>query len=123
MPLFEGGLRFAQVSQAQSAYRQAQADERSLKDGLVVALEQNWAALQDTIETVGVQQKQLIAAEERAKIAAAEYSTGFITYDNWSIIEDNLVSAKTRYLGAEANALLAEATWIQAKGETLEYAE
>jgi outer membrane protein TolC len=79
--------------------------------------------LQDAIETVEVQKKQLDAAEERAKIAEAEYATGFISYDNWTIIEDNLVSAKTRYLDAEANALFAEANWVQAKGEVLEYAQ
>jgi hypothetical protein len=44
-----------------------------------------------------------------------------IAYDNWTIIEDALVRAKSALLDAEANALLAEASWIQAKGETLEY--
>jgi len=58
---------------------------------------------------------------QRSKIAEVEYATGFIGYDNWTIIEDNLVSAKASYLNAQANALLAEASWIQAKGETLEY--
>ena len=78
--------------------------------------------------TVGVmddsdEAAQLEAAQERARIAEAEYSTGFITYDDWTIIEDNLVSAKINHLNAQANALLAEANWIQAKGETLEYAQ
>ncbi|MFA5363473.1 MAG: TolC family protein, partial [Candidatus Omnitrophota bacterium] len=123
LPIFEGGLRRAQVSQAQSAYRQAEADERSVRDSAVVALEQTWASLQDAAETVGVQGKALDAAVERSKIAAAQYSTGFITFDNWTIIEDNLVTAKKSFLDAQANALLAEAGWIQAKGETIEYAQ
>jgi outer membrane protein TolC len=123
MPIFEGGLRFAQVSEAKAVYNQAEANERSTKDAVIVALEQAWVTLQDSVETVDVQYKSLVAAKERAKIAEAQYSTGFITYDNWSIIEDNLVRAKTDYLNAEANALLAEANWIQAKGETLEYAQ
>ena len=123
MPIFEGGLRLAQVSQAQSLLNQLKENERSTRDGLVVSLAKTWAALQDAIETVGVQNKNLIATEERSKIAEAEYATGFITYDNWTIIEDNLVQAKISYLSAQANALLAEANWIQAKGETLEYAK
>jgi len=123
MPIFEGGLRLAQVSQAQGLLNQLKENERSTRDGLVVGLARTWAALQDAIETVGVQYKNLIATEERSKIAEAEYATGFITYDNWTIIEDNLVQAKTTYLSAQANALLAEANWIQAKGETLEYAQ
>ena len=123
LPLFEGGLKAAQVSQAQAAYQQAVADGRSLRDTAIVNLEQAWADLQDAIETVDVQNKSLAASEERAKIAQAQYSTGFISFDNWIIIENDLVSAKKAYLEAQANALLAEADWIQAKGETLEYAK
>jgi len=123
MPIFEGGLRLAQVSQAKALLNQLQANERSTKDGILLTLAQAWAALQDAIETVDVQYKSLIATEERAKIAEAQYSTGFISYDNWTIIEGNLVSAKTAYLNAQSNAVLAEASWIQAKGDVLEYAQ
>jgi len=123
MPIFEGGLRLAQVSQAQGLLNQLKENERSTKDGLIVSLAKTWAALRDAIETVDVQYKNLLATEERSKIAEVEFGTGFITYDNWTIIEDNLVQAKTGYLNAQANALLTEANWIQAKGVVLEYAE
>lgn len=123
MPIFEGGLKTAQLSQAKAAYNQAEADERTALYTVVGSLEQTWAAFQDAIETVDVQRKTLDAAQERSKIAEAQYATGFITFDNWIIIEDALVSAKRAYLGGQANALLAEAGWIQAKGETLEYAK
>jgi outer membrane protein TolC len=123
MPIFEGGLRSAQVSKARSAYRQAEADERSKKDSVVVNLEQAWTDLQDALETVDVQRKSLDAAIERSKIAEAQYSIGFIDFDSWTIIEDNLVTAKKAFLNVQANALLREADWIQAKGETLEYAQ
>ncbi|MDD5566500.1 MAG: TolC family protein, partial [Candidatus Omnitrophica bacterium] len=121
-PIFEGGLKQAELSQARAQYNQAQADERSSRDSVIVALEQTWAALQDALETVGLQKKFLEAAEERAKIAEAQYSLGLIQFDNWTIIEDDLVGTKKAFLNAQANALLAEANWIQAKGETLEYA-
>ncbi len=123
LPIFEGGLRFAQVSQAGSVLDQAKANERSGRDALVVALEGAWAGLQDAEEALDVQQKFLDAAQMRARIAEAQYSTGFISYDNWTIIEDDLVRNKKTFLDTRANALLAEANWIQAKGETLEYAQ
>lgn len=121
MPIFEGGLRVAEVSQAKAYLKQLQENERSAKDGIVLTLEQNWALLKDAVDNVEVRRKQLIATEERSRIAQAQYSTGFINFDNWIIIEDNLVNAKNAFLNAQANALLAEAAWIQAKGETLEY--
>ncbi|MDD5155870.1 MAG: TolC family protein [Candidatus Omnitrophica bacterium] len=123
LPVFEGGLRHAQVAQAAALLKQLRENERSTRDGIIVNLEQAWVSLQDAVQTVGVQYKNLVATEERSKIAEVEFSTGFLTYDNWTIIEDNLVSAKTSYLNAQSNALLAEAGWVQAKGETLEYAK
>ncbi|MBI3617885.1 MAG: TolC family protein [Candidatus Omnitrophica bacterium] len=122
LPLFEGGLKIAQLAQARSAYKRAEADERSTCDTIVVSLERTWAALRDTLETVDVRRKFLEASEERSRIAQAQYSTGFIAFDDWIIIENTLVEAKKSCLEGQAAALLAEAAWIHAKGETLEYA-
>ena len=77
--------------------------------------------MQDAIDKVEVQQKFLQAAIERAKIAQAQYSAGLISFDNWTIIEDDIVSAKKSFLDTQADALVAEADWIQAKGGTLGY--
>lgn len=121
LPIFEGGSRFAQVSRARAVLNQAKAEERSGKDSVVVSLEQDWKGFQDALDKVEVQKKFLEAAEERAKITQAQYSTGLISFDNWTIIEDDLVSAKKSYLDAQADALVAEASWIQAKGGTLDY--
>ncbi|MCG2758757.1 MAG: TolC family protein, partial [Desulfobacteraceae bacterium] len=119
--IFEGGLRVAQVSGARALVNQLAENERSMRDGLILTLQQSWAALQDGLENVSVQDKVLIATQERSKIAQAQYSIGFVSFDNWTIIEDNLVKAKRVYLDAQASALLLEAKWVQAKGETLEY--
>lgn len=121
-PIFEGGLRLAQLEQATAIYNQAKANERSTYDATVLALQQTWAALQDALQSVEVQRKFLDAAQERANIAEAQYSLGLIQFDNWTIIQDGLVSQKKAFLNTQEAALLAEANWIQAKGETLEYA-
>ncbi|MCX5704390.1 MAG: TolC family protein, partial [Candidatus Omnitrophica bacterium] len=121
-PIFEGGLRMAQVAQAKASFNQVKENERSAKDGIIVAIEQAWNTLQDTLETAEVEKKFLDATQERAKIAEAQYALGLIQFDNWTIIEDDLVNAKKTFLNVQASALLAEANWVQAKGETLEYA-
>jgi outer membrane protein TolC len=121
LPLLEGGLRTAQLQQAQAVYAQSAADEISARHEVEVNLHTMWSALQDAIETVEVQRLQLAAAEERSKISESQYSTGFIQFDNWIVIQDDLVNSKKSYLDAQAGALIAEAKWIEAKGETLEY--
>ena len=120
-PIFDGGNTIATVRQAKATLGQTEADERSGRDGVIVTLSNTWTQLQNAVENVGVQQKVLAAAQERAKIAEAEYSIGLVSYNDWVIIENNLVSAKTTFVNAELNSLIAEASWIQAKGGTLDY--
>jgi outer membrane protein TolC len=121
IPLFQGGLNAAQLAKNKSIYRGLQAAERSTRDDTVLKLKEAWSALQNAVENIGVQQKVLAATEERSKIAEAQYSVGLIAFDNWTIIEDDLVRQKKSFLDAQAALLKAQAEWIQAKGETLEY--
>lgn len=121
-PLLEGGSRLAQLDSANSLYRGLRYQQQSLKDTIVLSLEQAWSNLQDAIEQVGVQKKFLNANQERARIASQQYSTGLLTFNEWTIIEDNLVSTKKTFLNTQTNALSAEANWIASQGRTLEYA-
>ncbi len=121
LPLFSGGSNVARLAKARSVYRQFQQAERSKRDAVIYGLEKSWSDFADAFETVNVQGDFLIASEERAKIAQAQYSVGLISFDNWTIIEDDLVSARKAFLNVQAAALLAQANWVQAQGETLEY--
>jgi outer membrane protein TolC len=76
---------------------------------------------QNAIDNLLVQEKFMSAAEERAKISTAQYSTGLIDFDAWTIIEDNLVSTKKNQVQARAAVLLAEAQWRQAQGGGFEH--
>jgi hypothetical protein len=49
-----------------------------------------------------------------------QYSIGTLSFDNWTIIENNLAAARKSYINAFASAMTAEAAWIQSKGGTLE---
>ncbi len=119
-PLFEGGSRIAQVSKARSQLKEKEAEEKSVKDRLIFTLQEAWTEFQDAFDKVNVQKKYLEAAKERAKIASAQYSTGLISFDDWTIIEDNLANAQKAYLNAQAEAMIAQAWWIKVKGGTLE---
>jgi outer membrane protein TolC len=119
-PIFEGGRREAEVSKATSFLTELEVEEKSKKDSIILELEDAWVKFQNAIDNVNIQKKFLIAAEERAKIAQVQYSNGLISFDNWTIIEDDLVRSKKSFLDSQANALIAEANWIYAKGGTLD---
>lgn len=121
--VFEGAGRIAEAVKAKSLLREARENERSGRDGVIFTLEETWKNFCDAIDTLSVKNKFLEAARERAKIAGAQYSQGLIVFDDWVIIENNLVDAKKDYLDAQADLLIREAEWIQAKGGTLEYVQ
>ncbi|MBI4309829.1 MAG: TolC family protein [Candidatus Omnitrophica bacterium] len=121
--LFEGGARQARVSRARAVLGQAQAEERGGRDGVILTLAETWTQWQDSAGSVEVQKKFARAARERAKIAQAQYASGLIRFNEWIIIENELVNAQKSLLNVETAALIAQANWAQAKGETLDALE
>lgn len=119
VPIFEGGRNKASIQKSHVSFLRAQATEESGRQEVLLSLEDSWKSLKDAIETVDVRKKFLQASEERAKIAAAQYGTGLIGFDDWIIIENNLVSAQKNYLFARSGMLSAEAGWIHSLGGTL----
>lgn len=120
VPVYGGGSGRAAAEKARAAMHQLAADEKSGYLSLSRALQDSWKELRDAVDNVSVSKKYLDAAVERARIADAQYSAGLVSFNEWIIIEDNLVSSKKSYLNARADMLLAEAKWTRAKGGTLE---
>ncbi|NTV26426.1 MAG: TolC family protein [Chlorobiaceae bacterium] len=120
VPIYQGGSGRATVAQARASLNRQQADEESGYFSLMRTLQQTWKAFRDATENVGVQKQYLDAANERARIADAQYSAGLVSFNDWTIIEDNLVTAKKSYLSARSTLLTSEAAWVQAKGGSFE---
>jgi outer membrane protein TolC len=120
VPIYEGGTGQARVSKAMAVVSQQNAQEKSGYLQLFNTLEESWKIFQDARQMVAVKKKFLDAAQERSAIANAQYSNGLVSFNDWVIIENNLVSAKKEFLNAGADLLIAEAQWIQAKGEGLD---
>jgi outer membrane protein TolC len=118
--IFDGGRAVAQSSAALAALNQAKADEKAGLDNAKIAVKTAWYDFKDAYIGLGVQQKYFDASRERAKIADAQYSTGLIDFNNWTIIQNSLVSSQKSIISAQTGLLTAEAAWIQAKGGTLE---
>ncbi len=120
IPIYEGGTGRARISRAMAVLSQDNAREKSGYLQLYDSLEESWKGFLDARQLVMVRKKFLDAAVERSTIANAQYSNGLLSFNEWIIIENNLVSGKKEYLNAEANLLIAEAQWIHAKGGGLE---
>lgn len=119
LPIFEGGKRFAEISQAKAKLDKAEAEKEKGENEIILDIEETTAKWIDAANWVDVQRKFLEADTERAKIAQAQYSAGLISFEDWNIIEDNLVLAKKTFLDAKQNAAVAEANWLRAQGKGL----
>jgi outer membrane protein TolC len=111
------------MKSAEALLRKADADTQSGRDSVVLTLEQDWTIWQDAIDDVLVKKKFLEAAQERSKIAEAQYSNGLLSFDSWTIIEDNLVSIKKNFLDVQQQAFVAEANWVLTRGGILDEEE
>jgi len=121
LSILDGGSRKGSTDRATSIFRES---VYSAKDGLsvvIISLETSWKEVQDSLQQVDVQKQFFEAAKERSKIAGAQYSTGLISFDNWTIIEDNLVRTQKSYIQSIATSMIAEANYVFAKGGTLEH--
>lgn len=118
-PLFEGGARKAALDRAKAGLQQANAEHRVEKNGLLLILARAWTSWQENLDLVEVQLKFLEASTQRSSIVGAQYTAGLASFNEWSIIEDDLVRDQKALLQARTNALIAQAAWQQAKGATL----
>lgn len=114
--VFDGDNNGAAQRKAEAALTQTALQSADGKQTVLLTLAQTWTDYKDAHDDVQVRRSFLVAAEERARIASAQYASGLLSFDDWSIIEDNLVAAQKNYVNAKATVLQAEARWVQACG-------
>jgi outer membrane protein len=116
IPLFSGlkdyyGSKAARATYTASSFTRANVDRQEL-----AALKQAYTAFVEAVERDKVDQSYLEAATVRADIARAKYNTGLLTYDEWDIIENDLIARQRAALQSRRDRVVAEAAWEQAQG-------
>ncbi|MFA5042562.1 MAG: TolC family protein [Kiritimatiellia bacterium] len=115
-PLFSGGRDWHTVRGTQATQRFA---EKTLDDTLnqtIATLESAFATWQNAVELTGVQTEFLNAAEVRSEIARAQYQNGLLSFSDWDLVENDLISKQNALLASQRDAVLAQAGWEQALG-------
>lgn len=120
VPIFDGGLRSSRLRRDKSALDEIELEIRSARNEKMTSLKNAWNELVDAVQFMEVREQFLEATRERARIAEAEYSAGLLSFDNWIVIEDELVQAENSYIRARAEAMFSEAAWIREIGGGLE---
>jgi outer membrane protein TolC len=115
-PLFSGRRDYFGLQGARAEERRAQESLKSAEDRILLDLEQTLAALQDGVERAEVQKEFLNAAEVRAEIARSQYTSGLLSFEDWDLIENDLITTQKQMIASQRDMVIAEADWERAQG-------
>jgi len=118
-PFFPGGRTHYDVAGARASLRQSEAELRSRESDIIRDLESAYASFMDGVEDLSVRRQFLEAAQVRAEIARRQYASGLLSFEDWDVIEDDLISAQKAVLASQRDAVLAAAAWELAQGKEL----
>nr|BDT27874.1 TolC family protein [Bacteriovorax sp. HI3] len=114
--LFDGGKDFYSTY---SASYQVKAAEKRLENQnmeLRRVLSQSYTSFKEANQTVKVSSAFLEAAKVRADISRSKYNNGLSNFDDWDLIENDLITKQKDYTLQIRNRLQASAAWEQAQG-------
>ena len=115
-PIWSGGQTQHAVDQATAALRAADAQLAEVLNERVRVLAGVQQGFSDATDNVLVQTKYEEAAEIRAEISRQQYEGGLLSFENWIVIEDDLIAKQEQLLDARKSALVAEAAWWRSIG-------
>ncbi len=115
-PLFEGGRDYYATKSATSNLFSAKSSLTSIERQLLSNLKKAYTAYVEAVADLKVNEAFLQAAKTRAEIARSKYNNGLLTFDDWDIIENDLINKTKSYLQSKRDRIVAEAAWEQAQG-------
>ncbi|TGM35716.1 TolC family protein [Leptospira biflexa] len=116
-PLFNGGRDYYNVKIAKSEYEKSIHTRDSKKNMLSFSLEQSYLNFKNVSEQLLVLTEFYKASEIRATIARSQYSNGLISFENWDLIENDLINREKNLLIGKRDLGLAEATYLRNLGK------
>ena len=117
VPLYSGGKDYYATKSAASSLEAAASNTDTAEQQLVVRLKQTYAGYVESVAKLKVDQAFLDAAMTRADIARTKYNNGLMTFENWDIIENDLIQRQKSFLQSQRDRVVAEAAWEQAQGK------
>jgi outer membrane protein len=115
-PLFNGGRDYnASRSAGESLKSSRFARAGQLKNQLV-QLKNAYVDFIQALQKLKVDQAYVEASTAREKVSRQKYNNGLATFDDWDIIENDLIKRQKDLLISERDRVTFEAAWEQAQG-------
>lgn len=116
LPLFSGGTDYHNFKSAKARDLAAAYSKTGTETQVRARLVATHKAFVDAVKRLGTDKSFLDAASARAEIARSKYDNGLISFEDWDIIENDLISRQKAYLASQRDRVTAEAAWERALG-------
>lgn len=120
IPLFDGGKDYYGTKAAMESFVGSKSNRLNVNRQLVAVLQQKYAAFMESVLKLETDTLFKDAAEVRAKIARNKYNNGLLTFENWDIIESDLINRQKSYLQSRRDRVFAQASWEQTLGKGID---
>jgi outer membrane protein TolC len=114
--LFTGNRNRSNVAAAKERLVQTEMDFLDTANTLLANLQQRWNSYVDAVENVETQRQSLEAEMLRAEISTAKYKQGLLSFEDWDIIESNVINQGKTHLQRRRVAELEQARWKNVLG-------
>lgn len=116
MPLFNGGRDYYASEAATQNYLAAARLRENVQRTQLQNLETAYSEYADAVARLRTNEAFRDALRVRAKIAKAKYNQGLLSFDDWDVIENDLVDRERNYLTSSRDRVIKEAAWEQSQG-------
>ena len=117
IPLFDGGKDYGAYNAAMATATAAEWTRANTLRETKTKLEQAWADYLESIAKLKADESFRKAAVTRSEIARAKYNNGLLSFEDWDIIENDLITREKAVLETRRRRTTAEAAWEQAQGK------
>lgn len=113
---FDGGKDYYATTSSNLLVKAAEKRLENQNLELRRVLKDSYSTFNEAIQSVKVSTAFLEALKVRADISRSKYNNGLTTFDDWDIIENDLITRQKDYTTKIRDRLIAEAAWEQAQG-------
>ncbi len=116
VPIFSGGSDYYTRQGAINRLTAAGLTRENAERDIVARLRQAHVNLVESAERLKVDESFQDAVTLRAEIARSKYNNGLTTFDDWDLIESDLINRQRAVLTSQGNRVIADAAWEQVQG-------
>lgn len=116
IPLFSGGRDYNNELSARYRRVAFEINRTTVSYQVLVRLKQAYSQFRLAIEKVKVDEKFKSAAQMRSEIAKKKYNNGLMSFEDWDVVENDLIQREKNRLSSSRDRIVGQANWEHVQG-------